>query len=257
MRVRLSLVAIAVGSSAIGCSGIANRSMDCEFPALAAGENAQLALSCVDAITYGGTDYFVGCWPVDDSRVGEVFLEDGGETRFTAARDVEGLPRSEVFVLEGGNLQECRGKRLIAVTDDFGRLDAGLLKVPVGAANEERLARKKAPWIVPGRNEVPHALKINAVLSPEGVTVTNHNAFAWRNCDQIQINDEVEEIWETGQYLERLEPSASHTWPLTAFGGDHHGLEDLSESSIDEIRGKPFIIMCKAPRGPAFGRDKL
>lgn len=148
-------------------------------------------------------------------------------------------------------------EQLIAASDSFTRRDAGRLRVPADAANQERLARKRSPWIVPGRNAYPQALKLDAALSQDGLTVTNRNKFTWRNCNQIQVNDQVDEVWETGDYLKSLKPGASHTWPLDSFGGDHHELESMSEYSLDEIRGNPFIIMCRAPRGRAFGRATL
>lgn len=240
------------------CSVDRELSSECEFPTLAAGPEVHLALSCVEGIVYEGTDYFVGCAPVDQSRVGDLFLTDGGDTRFTGARGIIGLDRGDVFLLHAGTHRECDSdERLIAASNGFNRLEAGLLRVPLGAPNQEQLARKRAPWIVPGRYEVPQALKLDAVVDADGITVTNRNRYAWRNCQQIQINDDVEHVWETGDYLDRLEPGESHTWTLDAFGRDRNGLEDLSEDEMDEVRGKPLIIMCRAPRGRAFGRDNL
>lgn len=258
IRLQSCLMAVIVLAGGGACSAFSGPALDCDFPTLAAGSDMHVALSCVEGVVYHDTEYFVGCAPVHRSRVGDAFLDDGGETRFTGAKDARGMSRSEVFLIEGGDPGECPKKeRLIAVSESFSRLDAGLLRVPTDAENQERLARERAPWIVPGRNEFPHALELDAVLSEDGITVTNRNEFTWRNCDQIQVNDEADELWETGDYLDSLKAGASHTWPLNAFGRDHHGLEDLSQDALDEIRGKPFIIMCRAPRGRAFGRDVL
>lgn len=245
--------------SSVACSSDIGLSGECEFPVLAAGADVQLALSCIEGVVYEDTEYYVGCAPIHESRVGDVFLNDGGETRFTAAREITGLSPNDAFLLEAETAsRECDGKeKLIAAADTFSRRDAGLFRVPTDAPNEDELERERAPWIVPGRYEVPNALEVEVTLSEEAITVTNRNRFVWRNCDQIQINDDVDEIWETGDYLDELPSGASHTWSLEAFGGDQHGLESLSEYSIDEIRGKPFIIMCRAPRGRAFGRAVL
>lgn len=257
MRLQSCLVAIIVWVSASACSPFSETSLECEFPTLAVGAEIHLALSCAEGIIYEDTEYFVGCAPVHRSRVGDLFVDDGGESRFTGARDVVGMSRRDVFLLETDTRGECRNGKLIATSEGFTRLDARRLRVPAGTANEERLARKRAPWIVPGRNEYPRALKLAAILSENGITVTNRNQFTWRNCDQIQVNDQVDEVWETGARLKSLKSGASYTWPLDAFGGDHHELESLSKYGIDEIRGKPFIIMCRARRGRAFGQDML
>lgn len=257
MRLQSCLVAVIVVVSGVACNPFSGPALECEFPTLAADSDIQFALSCAEAIVYDNTEYFVGCASVHRSRIGDVFLDDGGDTRFTGARDIVGLARDDVFLLEAGTRDGCdRNGKLIAASETFTRLDAGLLRVPVHAANQQRLARKRAPWVVPGRNEIPHALKLEATLSEDGITVSNGNNFTWRNCDQIQVND-VDEIWETGDYLKSLKPGASYTWPLDAFGEDHHGLKSLTDHAIDGIRGKPFIIMCRAPRGRAFGRDVL
>lgn len=257
-RVVRHVIAGLLFSACLACSPSSELAMECEFPVLAAGAEVPLALSCLEGLVYNGVDYTVGCAPVHQSRLGEYFLSDGGDTRFTRARDIIGLERSDVFLLHAGTHRECASdEHLIAASERFNRLDAGLLRVPVDAPNQEQLARKRAPWIVPGRYEIPQALKLDAEVEEDGITVTNRNRFAWRNCDQIQINDNVDEVWETGEYLKALEAGESYTWSLDAFGGDQHGLRSLSEDSVDEIRGKPFVIMCRAPRGRAFGRTSL
>lgn len=259
MRSLAAALAMSALFGVASCASIGSSELECpDPPLLAAGGDLHLGLSCAEAVTYEGETFWVGCAPVHRSRIGETLVEDGGRTRFSGARAAVGIPPSKVLLLEGGSLKECdRDDRLIASSDGFTRKDAGLLRVALAARNEDELAHKRAPWIVPGRNEVPKALRLEAAVSAGAITVTNRNNFAWRNCDQIQINDEEDEIWETGDYLSSLQPGASYTWPLGAFGGDHHGLEDLSEESLDAVRGKPFIIMCRAPRGLAFGRDML
>lgn len=258
MRPEKLLLAFALLLSTAACSPFTEASLDCPAPTLAASEDMDLSLSCVELITYEETIYHVGCAPIHPTRIGEQFVKDGGETGFSSARSVEGLSRSKVFVLEGRDPQECRRKeKVIAASATFTRLDAGLMRVRVGAANERRLARQRAPWIIPGRNEYPQALKLDAVASAEGIRVTNRNRFTWRKCDQIQINDEIGQVWETGEYLDSLAAGASRSWALQAFGKDANGIEELTADFLDEIEGKPFIIMCRAPRGRAFGRDIL
>lgn len=243
-----------VGLRALGVTD-PSYGLECPAPVLAAGEAVPVALSCQDLLTYQGRRYSVGCAPVHATRLGERFQDDGGETGFDGARDLVGLARADVFGLEG--VRYCRGKEVpIAASDDFSRLDAGLLRVPVGTSNEMEKARRLAPWVIPARNEYPHALRLDAELSAEAITVTNRNSYSWRKCDQVQIGDDID-AWETGDYLDGLKPDVSHEWSLSDFDRDSGGIEQLDADHLDDIRGEPLIIMCRASRGLAIGEAIL
>lgn len=259
-RIPLGLIVIGICAFALGITELGyegGSDLECEPDFLAADTRPVVATSCVDSVSYRGTTYFVGCAPVHDSRVGGQFLSAGGDTQFDGARSIIGLTRSKVFILEEPSF--CRrGKGLpIAASDDFTRRDAGMLSVPVDAPNAAELAAERAPWIIPGRNEIPQALRLEATVEDDRIIVTNLNRYAWTNCQQIQFGEDIDAVWETGRYLDRLAPGDSHAWELSEFGDLHHEIEKLSEDALEDLGDVPFVIMCEAPRGPASGRVVL
>lgn len=108
MWLRSCLIAVIVFVGGVASSPFSGPSMECDFPTLAAESDIRVALSCVEGIVYDDTEYFVGCAPAHRSRVGDLFLHDGGDTRFTGAREVVGVPRSDVFLLETDTRRECK-----------------------------------------------------------------------------------------------------------------------------------------------------
>lgn len=226
-----------------------------DAPVLAAGSAVTFADSCVDMIEYRGTTYYVDCVRMHPSRLGRHFLDDGGDTYFEGARDIEGIPRDDAFILDG---DYCRNKRVIAASDSFTRLQAGLLRVPVDAPDALELARQRQPWMVPGRRDIPDVLDIEAVLDGEVITITNRNHFEWRACDQFQVNapDDEWAPWEA-RPSENLPRGDSSQYRVEEFGRDSSGLEQLTEDGARDLRGSEVFIFCRAPGGPASGSTRL
>ena len=94
-------------------------------PVLAAPSAPVFATSCVDALSYEGTTYYVTCLKVHPSRVGERFLRDGGDTYFEGARDIQGIPREDAFILEGA---PCRRDTTVAMSESPTRSKVKLLE---------------------------------------------------------------------------------------------------------------------------------
>lgn len=110
------LVVIGVGLfAAFNLRGPQSNDLECpDPPVLAAGKHL-VALSCVDSLSFEGTTYYVGCADIHPSRVGERFLDRGGDTDFTGAREIEGVSRDAAFVLEG---EGCRRNTTYAAVGD-------------------------------------------------------------------------------------------------------------------------------------------
>ena len=68
---------------------------------LAAGRTPVVATSCAETFSYRGRAYGVECEPVHSSRLGEVFETDGGETEYSGARRIIGVPVDRLFILLG------------------------------------------------------------------------------------------------------------------------------------------------------------
>lgn len=229
---------------------------ECETPVLAAGVPAAgLPLaSCVETVSYDGEIYFVDCVRVHPSRIGESFLTDGGDTYFDGAREIEGIAREAAFLLEGAS---CRQGEGLAASGSFTRLQAGLLTVPLDADDAIEKARRRRPWIVPGKRQVPEALKVEAVLEEGLIRITNLNRFTWRDCDQLQIGSDDEWApWET-RPAEQVRAGESVSYQASDFSRDSSGIEELSSEAAEELRGAELILMCDAPKGRAAGATAL
>ena len=224
-------------------------------PVLAAG--AVFADDCIEMIRYADTTYYVDCVELHPSRIGARFLSEGGDTYFAGAADIEAIPRSDAFILEGG---QCRkhSESALAISDSFTRLQAGLLKVPVDHPDPLRQARKLQPWIVPGHGEIPEALELEAVLTDDEIAITNLNDFAWRSCDQFQI-DAPDDEWSPWKAtaVEDVAPGETVGYPVGDFDRDSGGSEQLSADGARDLVGSEVVVMCRAPKGPAFGAAPL
>lgn len=261
MRRGLILLIVAVGGvpliAALWSGTIGHRFPECPEPRVLAA-SSHLALSCIDTIRYDNRTYYLDCVFVHRTRIGQRFLRDGGETDFHGARAIVGIERHDAFLLEPGHA--CPGRRvLLAASDSFGRLQAGLLRVPTTAKHPVRTARSRAPWIVPGRRAVPRALIVDAELVDGLIQITNRNRFWWRECYQVQINvedDNPDAIWEAPPF-DSLAPGESFSYSASAFGRDMNGIEELDDDEATELRGTSLLVMCQAPRGPAYGKDPI
>ncbi len=106
-----------------------NNETDCgPAPVLATGSGVDLATSCVALIEYEGRTYSEGCLAVHPSRLGPVFLRDGGETGYAGARRIKGVPSEEAFVLLG---RGCGRRHVVATGDGFTDADSDLVRQPV------------------------------------------------------------------------------------------------------------------------------
>lgn len=252
MRPPLLLILIAVASiNLVSCRDLGS-GLECPpAPVLAADQDLQIALSCIEIISFEGSDYFVDCFEIHPSRVGAQILTGGGETRFTGARKMNGIPPHHGLIVLGGHCPE--GLATIAVSDEFSRLDAGLLQVSTKAQHELRRAREKRPWIVPGLNQVPDVLELEAHVDDSEIVITNLNNFPWKACSQVQIGDQIDAVWEAAPF-KSLEPGASHRYQVSAFGYD---AQPLYASQLANLSGQPVIVMCRAPQGIAQGEAPL
>ena len=99
MRLRAIGLLIGLGGLSVACG--MNDGGCGPPPVLALGPHPLLATSCAASVAYKGRDYFVGCLDVHPTRMGELFLRNGGETDYKGAREIVGLPRNRLFVLVG------------------------------------------------------------------------------------------------------------------------------------------------------------
>jgi hypothetical protein len=120
----LSVLVISTASCSSGTE-------ECPEPAVlaAGGESNSMALSCEEAITYQGRDYYPGCLAVHPSRLGRTFLRDGGETNYTGARLIKGLDRRRGFVLLQGRCGHDR--RLVAGVRGLTEREFDLIRSPL------------------------------------------------------------------------------------------------------------------------------
>ena len=101
---------------------------DDPVPVLAAGSDSlMLATSCPAPpdLSYEGEGYEVMCDSVPARLVGEVLLDDGGETDFDRARRIVGIPPNHGILLEPN---DCRTGRLVALSTHLTDEEYDLLR---------------------------------------------------------------------------------------------------------------------------------
>lgn len=251
------LVVFGVGLfAAFSLAGPRTSDLECPDPPVLAAATHPVALSCIDTVSYEGTTYYIDCVGIHPSRIGERFLSDGGGTPFVGASEIEGVDPGDAFILEGPRY--CRKDITVATADSFSRTQAGLLSVPADAKHPKRQARENAPWIVPGKREVPEAMTLSAQLRDGDIVITNEDDFDWRDCYQVQISapDDELSVWEADVF-ESLVAGGSFRYRADAFGRDSSGLETLSSEGAEDLVGQEVIVMCELRRGSAFGRTTL
>jgi hypothetical protein len=110
------------------CTGVSDVG-DCpEPPTLAAGE-ATLALSCAEMVEFHDRDYSVGCLSVHPTRVGDILVDDGGQTSYQGARAIEGIASKRAFILTG---DRCGRRGRVATTDGFTEAEFDVVRLPFG-----------------------------------------------------------------------------------------------------------------------------